>query len=180
MGMNCTAREIMSYAYSADADFLSKERVLIETNLPDQCYDFIANTTSGAQLGLQLEMKNKFGLVGKFETRTVEVLTLKEGINRIGQKAGAILKGTVKIGEGESGLSNIRSMSELAKRLDGWMAIPVVDQTGLHNQFDLTVRWTTTNGSSGNALKAILLDQLGLELVPSREPVEMLVVEKVK
>ena len=30
------------------------------------------------------------------------------------------------------------------------------------------------------ALKEALLDQLGLELVPSREPIEMLVVEKVK
>ena len=180
MGMNCTVGEIMRYAYSADTDFMSKERVLLETNLPEQCYDFIANTTSGAQVGLQLEMKNKFSLVGKFETRTVDVLALKEGINRIGQKGGEILKGTVKIGEGESGLSHITSMSELAKRLDGWMTIPVVDQTGLTNQFDLTVRWTTTSGSSGDALKAILLDQLGLQLVPSREPVEMLVVEKVK
>jgi hypothetical protein len=29
-------------------------------------------------------------------------------------------------------------------------------------------------------LNKTLLDQLGLELVPSREPIEMLVVEKVK
>ena len=29
-------------------------------------------------------------------------------------------------------------------------------------------------------LNKALLDQLGLELVPSREPIEMLVVEKVK
>jgi hypothetical protein len=29
-------------------------------------------------------------------------------------------------------------------------------------------------------LKQALLDQIGLELVPGREPVEMLVVEKVK
>jgi hypothetical protein len=29
-------------------------------------------------------------------------------------------------------------------------------------------------------LKQVVLDQLGLELVPSREPIEMLVVEKAK
>jgi uncharacterized protein (TIGR03435 family) len=180
LGMNCTAGEIMRYAYSADADFFSHARFLMETNLSNQCYDFIANTKSGAQVGLQLAMKKNFGLVGKFETRTVEALALKAGTNHNGQNTGAILKGTVNIGEGESGLTHITSMSELTKRIDAWMKVPVVDQTGLNNQFDLTVRWTTTSGSSGDALKIILLDQLGLELVPSREPVEMLVVEKVK
>lgn len=180
MGMNCTAGEIMRYAYSAEAGFFPYARFLMETNLSNQCYDFIANTTSGAQVGLQLEMKKKYGLVGKFETRTVEALALKEGTNHNGQKTGAILKGTVNLGEGESSLSPMTSMPELAKCLEHCIGVPVVDRTGLNNHFDLTVRWTTPGIISGDALKTILLDQLGLELVPSREPVEMLVVEKVK
>jgi hypothetical protein len=31
-----------------------------------------------------------------------------------------------------------------------------------------------------NTTKRVVLDQLGLELMPSREPIEMLVVEKAK
>ncbi|HSY73922.1 MAG TPA: TIGR03435 family protein, partial [Dongiaceae bacterium] len=117
---------------------------------------------------------------GKFETRTVEAFALKESTNQSGLKNGTILNRVVNVGEGESGLLHITSMSELAKRLDGWVKLPVVDQTGLNNHFDLTLRWTTASGSSGDALKKILLDQLGLKLVPTNMPIEMLVVEKVQ
>ena len=48
--------------------------------------------------------------------------------------------------------------------------------------FDMNVKWDDTDKANRNVdgLKQALLDQLGLELVPSREPIEMLVVEKVK
>ena len=55
----------------------------------------------------------------------------------------------------------------------------VRNQTGLTNQFEIQLQRQTKNGETENdAFKRAVLDQLGLELVPSREPVEMLVVEK--
>jgi uncharacterized protein (TIGR03435 family) len=51
------------------------------------------------------------------------------------------------------------------------------------NRFDLSLRWPTANASSSDDLEKILLDhldQLGLELVPTNMPIEMLVVEKMK
>jgi len=44
------------------------------------------------------------------------------------------------------------------------------------------LRWNETGNVEADheALKQALLDQLGLELVPSRQPIEMLVVEKAK
>jgi uncharacterized protein (TIGR03435 family) len=59
---------------------------------------------------------------------------------------------------------------------------PVIDQTGLANKYDFFLKWDDAVPTHPNkeGIKQALLEQLGLELVPSREPVEMLVVEKVK
>jgi uncharacterized protein (TIGR03435 family) len=73
--------------------------------------------------------------------------------------------------------------------LEEQFRIPVVDETGLTNRYDFNVTWDEYGKKVGNqypnypnleGLKQALADQLGLELVPSREPIEMLVVEKVK
>jgi uncharacterized protein (TIGR03435 family) len=60
--------------------------------------------------------------------------------------------------------------------------MPVVDQTGLTQNFDIDLTWNEQGGQDSNheALKQALLNQLGLELVPDSQPIEMLVVEKVK
>jgi uncharacterized protein (TIGR03435 family) len=60
--------------------------------------------------------------------------------------------------------------------------MPVIDQTGLTQNYHIDLKWNERWGQDPNhdALKQALLDQIGLELVPGREPVEMLVVEKVK
>jgi uncharacterized protein (TIGR03435 family) len=66
--------------------------------------------------------------------------------------------------------------------LEYHFATPVIDRTGLTNRFDLDLDWDETDYHHPNleSLKSSLLDQLGLELVPDREPIEMLVVEKAK
>jgi uncharacterized protein (TIGR03435 family) len=70
-------------------------------------------------------------------------------------------------------------MWDLAANLEGLLQIPVINQTGVANKFDIDLKWNP-NDPQNNSLKQALLGQLGLELVPSREPIEMLVVEKVK
>jgi uncharacterized protein (TIGR03435 family) len=61
--------------------------------------------------------------------------------------------------------------------LEGNLQIPVIDQTGLTQTFDIDLKWNQ-HDPQHNTLKQALLDQLGLELVPTTKPVEMLVVEK--
>jgi len=46
--------------------------------------------------------------------------------------------------------------------------------------FNIDLTWDGRAPNGGEAVKKSLLDQLGLELEESREPVEMLVVEKAK
>ena len=61
---------------------------------------------------------------------------------------------------------------------------PVLDQTGLTNMYDLDLTWPVKGRNWANPtrreLDRILLEQLGLEIVSTNEPLEMVVVEKVK
>ena len=61
------------------------------------------------------------------------------------------------------------------------LEIPIVDKTELKSLYDFKLTWDSTDQTRvKESIKQSLLDQLGLELLPSREPVEMLVVEQVK
>jgi uncharacterized protein (TIGR03435 family) len=64
----------------------------------------------------------------------------------------------------------------LAMELELLFGKTIIDQTGLTQKFNIDLKW---NGDL-NALKHALRDQLGLELVPTNMPVEMLVVERLK
>jgi uncharacterized protein (TIGR03435 family) len=68
--------------------------------------------------------------------------------------------------------------------LEGFFKTPVLDQTGLTQKYDFTIKWDnqwwSKNRDNPEGLKRVLLDQLGLELIATNEPIEMLVVEKVK
>jgi uncharacterized protein (TIGR03435 family) len=86
--------------------------------------------------------------------------------------------------------------------LEGYFGTPVIDQTGLTQHFHIDFKWNEPLGGEArgggqtasdwlggivspgdpdhDALKHALLDQLGLELVPTNMPIEMLVVEKAK
>jgi uncharacterized protein (TIGR03435 family) len=73
-------------------------------------------------------------------------------------------------------------ISALTYFLELYLGTPVVDRTGLAGGFDMDLKWDATDKANRNVdgLKQALLDQLGLELVPAQEPVEMLVVEKAR
>jgi uncharacterized protein (TIGR03435 family) len=73
--------------------------------------------------------------------------------------------------------------------LQYYLQVPIIDRTGLAGRFDVDLTWDDEKKwddtghysfSNPDGLKQALLDQLGLELVPSREPTEMVVVERAK
>ena len=69
----------------------------------------------------------------------------------------------------------------LAVYLERYFKMPVIDQTGITQHFSTELRWKEVRGHPNHeGMEQALLDQLGLELVPDHQPVEMLVVEKVK
>jgi uncharacterized protein (TIGR03435 family) len=141
---------------------------------------------SGNEAALQKEIERKFGLVGRREIRDADVLLLKiQNADASGLKSAEPRRrernstSSSRSGAGEFSCRN-EQLSDLAWFLEGRFEFPVIDQTGTTNHFDIDLKWNEPNWQHLNldGLKKGLRDQLGLELMPSREPVEMLVLEK--
>ena len=174
---------MISTAY--DINKFSKYRVVLNTKLPEGNYDYIANLREGNETALQRELGRQFHLIGKTETRETDVLLLtKKHGNAPGLKPSTATPSqdyniTGRAGYYKGGNAPI---SKFAMFLEYYFEIPVIDRTGLAGRFEIDLEWPEQDWQHHNpdGLKQALLDQLGLELVPSREPVEMLVVEKAK
>jgi uncharacterized protein (TIGR03435 family) len=55
----------------------------------------------------------------------------------------------------------------------------VIDRTGIKGRYDIALRWEPNGTETGQeAFKRTVLEELGLEFVPSRETFNYLVVEK--
>jgi uncharacterized protein (TIGR03435 family) len=74
------------------------------------------------------------------------------------------------------------TLTGLAWFLEQRFQVPVINETGLTNRFDISLKWDETDVFHPNLakLQQALVDQLGLELVPTNMPIEMLVIEQVK
>jgi uncharacterized protein (TIGR03435 family) len=158
----------------------STARTIFTAELPLGRYDYIANLPKGNVEALQQEVKRQFGIVGNRETRETDVLLLKiKSPGARGLRPSQSRKMSTAGKAGQYTCINAK-LSNLAEFLEIYFEIPVVDQTGLIGGFDFDLKWDETDWQHHHpdALKQVLLDQLGLELVPSREPIEMLVVEK--
>jgi len=176
LGIDRPISQIVAYAYDQPYG-----RVLFDSGDPHKAYDMIANLPQGSASAMQLELKNKLGLVGHPETRSVDVLLLKVSQpNAHGLKAPS--GGGYSDPWGHFSCYNQTistahpSDFSLAMELELLFGKTVIDQTGLTQKFNIDLKW---NGDL-NALKQALLDQLGLELVATNMPIEMLVVEKAK
>jgi uncharacterized protein (TIGR03435 family) len=71
-----------------------------------------------------------------------------------------------------------RDIKFLASTLADILKQPVINRTGMTGKFDIILQWDSQpkNLSEMNAA----LDQLGLELTPSREPTDVLVVKQAR
>jgi uncharacterized protein (TIGR03435 family) len=160
--------------------------MIVTAELPTGLYDFIASLPSGNTEALQQEVRKKFGVIGRVETREMDVLLLQvKTPGAQGFKTPSLKRGEVSSNNTAAGLykSGNLPVSNLAHFLESYLEIPVVDRTGLTGRYDIELRWAGGNDwkkRDKEAVKPVLADQLGLELVPAREPLEMLIVEKSK
>ncbi len=168
---------------------VSPWRVLALSPLPAGEFDYMATTSQNQRESLQEMIKAKFGFTGRLEMRTTDLLVLR--VRRPGAPG---LKPNSTTGGNSTSKWETGSLhrvdgpiSYLTFDLENCLEVPVIDRTGLGGRFDYDLRWEDelkwdSTGrkhlSNPDGLKAALLDQLGLELVPAREPLEMLVVTK--
>jgi len=161
---------LLSRAYD-----ISPCRVLALTPLPQGNFDFIVSGNNPPKDALQSEIKNKFGIAGKRETRETDVLLLAlKRANIPGLKPSSSISTHSALDAGHW-IRTSTTSTYLADDLEKYLQIPVIDRTGLDGRYDVDVKWS---GGNPDHLKQAVLDQLGLELVPTNMPIEMLVVEK--
>ena len=152
-------------------------RTISPSNLPQDRYDFIASLPSGNQEALRREIKKQFGLVGQIEAIETNALLLEVKIpNAPGLVSSTKRSGGMQVWHGTFKCDG-EPISILSGILESIFGIPVVEHTNLKGNYDINIKWQENNLAD---LKQVLLNQLGLELVPTNMPIEMLVVEKVK
>ncbi len=183
IGTGVSARNVVASAYG----YITPARVIFSTDLPSGRYDYIACLPGGEdanEQALQAEVRRKFGVVGKIATRDADVWLLKV---RFPNTPG--LKRNTKTGDGGNSFSNIpggfhgwnERMFDLAYSLEFRANVPVTDATGLTDRFDFDLICTDSDLTNRNwDAVNLALGKLGLELVPTNMPVEVLVVEKAK
>jgi len=182
MGTGVSAETTVLNAY----DFPYSVRVIGRDRLPGGKYDYIACLPANNEEALQKEVKEKFRATAKREMQAQDVLLFKiQNPNASGLKRSSAAsqsgRNTREDGPGFWSCKN-SPVSTLAAYLENHLAIPVIDQTGLTDNFDISLKWKQLKWGENkpDELKRAVLDQLGLELVPTNMPIEMLVVEKAK
>jgi uncharacterized protein (TIGR03435 family) len=145
---------------------------------PKERFDFLINLPSGGREALRAELKERFGLSANREMREMDAMLLKvQSPNAPGLKISKEPYGKQSSGKGKLSIHR-RPITDLASYLEYAFKKPVLDRTGLTNHYDIELKWA--NGDTPaqiEPLKKVLADHLGLELVPSVEPIEMLIVE---
>ena len=88
---------------------------------------------------------------------------------------------TAIIGQDSTGAPVIKTNldNSIVRVLEGaYLGRPVIDETGLTESYDFELHLDSKSKNYTEAIKNALREQLGLELVPTNMPIEMLVVEK--
>ena len=180
IGLNMPISALFTRAYEPG---LSVARMIFPPEVARQHYDLMLTLPDHESESLRNKLKTQLGLVARREIVETNVLCLK--VKDAAALESRISKGGSPVGYMTSDISSAKivitnqPISTLAAQLESLLQIPTVDQTGLNENFDLNLKWNRDDPRH-DSLKNALLDQLGLELVPSREAVEMLVVERAK
>jgi uncharacterized protein (TIGR03435 family) len=181
IGFGVRAQNVVASAYG----YVTSARVVFSTELPAGRYDYIACLPDGMEANataLQLEAKRKFGVVGRVETRKTDAWLLKvKSPDLPGLKRGDLAPGNGLFTTSSGFRGWHEAMSNLAYALEDKSNFPVIDDTGIWGRFDFDLNCTAADLETHNWDKVNqALDRLGLELVPTNMPIEMLVVEKAK
>ncbi len=145
-------------------------RRIFPADLPRGRYDFIDTYSDHPREKLQVELKRQFGLVQRSEIREEAVLFLEIDPNiHAVPISGATLQ--------------ITSLPKLLHECEMFLGTPVVDRTGTNLPAKISFWWPIFRNYANadlarDELKQALHEQLGLKLVPGRNPIEMLVIEK--
>jgi uncharacterized protein (TIGR03435 family) len=157
---------------------INRVRIINPEILPPGKFDFLVTEPNPAE-ALQAAITKKFGLTATRETHETNVLILAvsrpdaTGLKRTDRRGikwtGPGKNGTVKF-------DNV-TMDDFCGTLEGKLKIPVVNQTGLDGLYYIQLK---NPGNDVKSLRQEMSDELGLELKPGTQSIEMLRVAKSK
>jgi uncharacterized protein (TIGR03435 family) len=175
-GTGVSASTLVSAAYG----FATTSRTILATRLPEDRYDYIASLTNGNMEALQGEVRKKFGVVAKVEVRETNVMLLQvKTPSAPGLKPSTSPKDEYEIWNPGHYESRNKFLGHLLCVLELYSNVPIVDHSGLTNAFDIHLDWQANDLKNQNWSRMNqALVPLGLELVPGRESIAMLVVVK--
>jgi uncharacterized protein (TIGR03435 family) len=177
VGRGQSIEQVLEMAYGS-----WQTRMILPTNLPQGKFDYLITLPDHQQEGLQSEIKKEFGLIAHRESRETDVLLLKVK-NPAATGLKPHLNGKSMGITDKDGKVYVmgQTIGVFANYFEYALKQPVIDRTSLDGRYDCVLDEHLFDGTSDpNLVKKVGLDEFGLELVPSREPIEMLVVEKVK
>ena len=165
-------------------------RMILPDAMPAGDYDLMATLSDNKNVAaLKDEIKRQFGIVAHPEIRETNVLVLsvknperlRASLSR--EKAAGTLRGCIIDEKNQIvnfPLKNVR-LEDVASGISDIFEEPVVVHDAPTNRYDFNFQAKTTFSAdrTRQSLRGQLL-QLGLEIKPGHEPVEMLVVEKIK
>ncbi len=164
------------------------DRVITNAPLPAGHFDFIVIQPRGSEAEpdalMQEAVKLAFGLTAKWETNQMDAFVLRvRATNAPGLTASPTKNMAWNSGPGSMSGVGVSSQA-IASFLENELETPVVDETGLTNNYgyDVSLKWDQKSPGKPNleVLKKVLREQLGLELVSDQRPIEILAVERVK
>jgi uncharacterized protein (TIGR03435 family) len=159
---------------------------------PERFAEFQAASDTAHQLMLRDLLADRFGLRVHLEARNLPVyaLTVAKG----GPKIQPAAQKSVK--DGDAPVCHMApgarldvwpvvacSMEDLARMLSNTTERRVVDQTGLKDRYDFTLRWDRNAQSmdeAGTSLYTALKEQLGISLEGSKAMLDVIVVDHVE
>jgi uncharacterized protein (TIGR03435 family) len=176
LGQNASIGTMFTVAFETPAI-----RSVFPPDLPKENYDFLVNLPSDGRAEFKEQLKKQFGLTARYEVRAMDAMILKlKTANASGLKISQEQNGGTSSGPGSYSMRN-QPLGSLISYLEQTLKLPIVDQTGLRGRYDIELKWAGNDTLPQiEPLKKALLDQIGLELVPSIERINMLIVERAK
>jgi uncharacterized protein (TIGR03435 family) len=182
MGRNVPLRTVIAVAWQEDA-----ARVQMPLDAPTNNFDFIVTLREKEPLKhLQRVICRQFGYVVQKETNDTDVLAMKVidpalpglTVSTPGEKQDENFK------NGKVYFTRMR-LKELASGFERLLKTPVMDETGLTNDYDCSLDWSQQllarleNEKTARSATDKILNDWGLGLEPDTAPIAMLVVKKV-
>jgi len=184
-GRNVDFAQLLTVAYR-----FQPSRMILPPDVPTNYFDFLATLPNCPNETFQTAIKNTLGWTAHAEMRETKVLLLTVKIaDAPGLRTGVTTNyGSRLTWGGDVYHTTNMPIADLREFLeDEIFHQPVIDQTGLTNKYDITLDWQVPappypkqSYEYSDSLKKVLLEQLGLELVPKPQKIEMLVVERAK